>query len=60
MREVLPPEALTPGDFCQNSRLRKAAESWGCSTGMLVKKESLQGGKVLESSSTSPLAVSSC
>lgn len=60
MREALPPEALTPGEFCQNGRLRKAAESWGCSTGMLVKKESLQGGKVLESSSTSPLAVSSC
>ena len=40
---------------CQNSRFRKAAESWGCSTRMLVKRESLHGGKVLESSSTSPL-----
>lgn len=44
---------------CQNSRFRKAAESWAAAQ-ELWWRESLQGGKVLESSSTSPLAVPSC
>ena len=59
VREALPAEVLTSGEFCQNSRFRKAAESWAAAQEHWWR-ESLQGGKVLESSSTSPLAVPSC